>query len=71
MYTATAVDEELDAMAGTPGCPPEREVLQEELKIMTMLLEKLTDLRRANNDMNESADDAHHPPSSIPLAPSA
>ena len=44
MYTANAVDDELDAMVRTPVDPAERDVLEKELELMVKLLEKLTDL---------------------------
>ena len=44
MYTADAVDEELNAMAQTPGDPAEQEVSQKELKTMSKLFDKLTNL---------------------------
>ena len=44
VYATDAVEEELDAMAQTPVGPAGREVLHKELKSLTKLLEKLTDL---------------------------
>ena len=82
MYTANAVDDELDAMVQTPVDPAEREVLQRELKVMAKLLKKLTDLEarrrsylrsrshRANN-MDASTSGARQTPTSNPPAPSA
>ena len=82
MYTANAVDDELDAMVQTPVDPAEQEVLQRELKLLAKLLEKLTGLearrrsylhsraRRANN-MDAPTSGAHQTSSSNPPAPSA
>jgi len=81
MYTADAVDEELDAMARNPVDPAEREVLQEELRVMTQLLQKLTELEarrrsymhgrsRRSNARNASASGARQTSSSNPPAPS-
>ena len=80
MYTADAVDEELDAMAKTPVDPAEGEVLRKEFKVMTKLLKKLADLEarrrsylhsrsRRANDMNAPTGGAHHPSSSVPPPP--
>ena len=82
MYTANAVDDELDAMVRTPVDPAEQEVLNKELKLMTKLLEKLTHLearRRGysharssrTNDMNGPTGGAHHTSSSFLPPPSA
>ena len=77
MYTADAVDEELDAMANTPVDPAEREVLRKELKVIEKLLKKLTYLEarrrsylcsqsRHTDNMNAPASGAHHTSSALP-----
>ena len=82
MYTANAVDDELDAMVRTPVDPAEQEVLNKELKLLTKLLEKLTNLEarrrgysqaqsRQTNDINAPTGAAHHPSSSVPPPPSS
>ena len=82
MYTANAVDDELDAMVRTPVDPAEQEVLNKELKVLTELLEKLTHLEarrrgysqvgsRQTNDINAPIGGPHHPSSSVPPPPSA
>jgi hypothetical protein len=82
MYTANAVNDELDAMVQTPVDLAEREVLQRELKLMVELLKKLTDLearrrsylqsrsRRAKN-MDSATSGARQTSSSNPPAPPA
>ena len=82
MYTADAVDEELDAMARTTVDPAEREVLKKELKVMAKLLDKLTYLEahrrsylhsqsRRTNNMNASASGTHQTSPSVPPSQSA
>jgi len=72
MYTADAVDEELDAMVQTLVDPAEREVLHRELKLMTKLLEKLTNLearRRSylhSRSSRVSTSGSHESSSSVP-----
>ena len=71
-----AVEEELDPMAQTPVGPAEREVLHKELKSLTKLLEKLTDLeahrlshsrsRRTHTAAGSTGGGAHHPSSPVP-----
>ena len=79
MYTADAVDEELNAMAQTPVDPAEQEVLQKDLKTMSKLFDKLTNLearRRSyinsrsagTNNMGASASGARQTSSSVPLS---
>jgi len=80
MYTADAVDEELDAMVRIPVDPAEQEVLHKELKLMAKLLEKLTylearrrsyvDSRSRRTNMNASTNGAGQTSTSNPSVPS-
>ena len=82
MYTANAVDDELDATTQTPVDPVERDALQKELELIAELLEKLTYLKarrqsylhsrsRQANNTNGPASAMRQTSSSHPPAPSA